>query len=110
MNTPNDGGPAFPGGVVYDPRRESMEHMGAFMDLGGMSLRAYFSGRALQGMLSCYEVQKNICNNDPRYKQQADGMFNFATVVALNALEFADALIAELNKQPDAPASQPPTP
>ncbi len=43
MNTPNDGGPAFPCG--YHPEGNSA-------DQGGMSLRDWFAGQALVGLLS----------------------------------------------------------
>lgn len=43
MNTPNDGGPVFPCG--YHPEGNSA-------DQGGMSLRDWFAGQALQGMLA----------------------------------------------------------
>ena len=43
MNTPNDGDPVFPRG--YHPEGNSA-------DQGGMSLRDWFAGQALQGMLA----------------------------------------------------------
>lgn len=64
----------------------------------GMSLRAYFAGEAMKGILSCWEAQKKICDTDPRYRMKPDGLLNFDEVVAKNSVEFADALIKELEK------------
>ena len=72
MNTPNtvnDGGEAFPW------------YLGEYAGAGrGMSLRAYFAGQALNGMLS-----------DPNC---AEGYAS----AAIHAAAYADALIADLNK------------
>ena len=48
MSTPNDGGPAFPQhGWTSNP--EVLERM---KNQGGMTLRDWFAGQALNGMLS----------------------------------------------------------
>lgn len=59
---------------------------------GGLTIRQHFAAMAMQALLSDVEVQRWI-QEDPRY----DGD-NFKNVVAVNSVEFADALIAELNK------------
>jgi hypothetical protein len=58
----------------------------------GLTKREYFAGLAMQGLLSCIEMQRWL-QTDPRYTGQ-----NFAKVVAINATEFADALIEQLSK------------
>ena len=74
-NTINDGGPAFP---VPDSHHASGQVQYGF---NGMSLRAYFAGQALNGMLSNSNL-KAVSN----------------VVIAECATEYADAMIAELNK------------
>lgn len=64
----------------------------------GLTKREQFAAMAMQGILSCWEAQQKICNNDPRYKKQPDGQYNFDDVVATNAVEFADALLERLKK------------
>lgn len=65
----------------------------------GLTKRELLAAMAMQGLLANYEAQRQICNTDPRYQQQADGEFNFADVIAINSREFADALLAELEKK-----------
>jgi hypothetical protein len=74
MNTINDGGPAFPVPDSHYPNGQVQ------YGCNGMSLRAYFAGQALNGMLS-----------DPNC---AEGYAS----AAIHAAAYADALIAELNK------------
>lgn len=87
-----DGGPAFAASHTasfYECRFEGVrkpEHVVQF-NSGGMSLRDYFAAQVLPGLVSAQAAQ-DICDNDPRY----DGS-NFAKVVALNAYEFADAML-----------------
>lgn len=59
----------------------------------GLSKREYIATKALQGMLASYHLQIDVQQNDPRYNGQ-----NFAEVMAKNSVEFADALLAELEK------------
>lgn len=63
-----------------------------------MSIRTYLAGKAMAALISNHEAGRLICNNDPRYKKQADGFYNFSEVLAINAVEFADALIKQLEK------------
>lgn len=93
----DDGGPAFPlsSQAVHD--WAVAQSPDAYIDARaraayGMSMRAYFAGRALQGLVAGPAAQ-DICDHDSRY----DGT-NFAQVVARNCREFADALIAELKE------------
>jgi len=51
-------------------------------------LRDRFAGLAMQALLGDYTVSQSICDNDPRYNEK-----NFAEVVALNAYDFADAML-----------------
>lgn len=79
-----DGGPAFPGYkediVLRDERYEDIER-----PMGGMSLRDYFAGQALAGMLA----------------KGTDGQFSKPEGVARAALwsyEYADAMLKERSK------------
>lgn len=58
----------------------------------GLSKREAFASMAMKGLLSCYQAQQDT-QSDPRYNGE-----NFKEVVALNSVEFADALLAELSK------------
>lgn len=52
---------------------------------------------AMKAMLGDIEISKWV-QTDPRYKLQADGSYNFREVIAVNAVEFADALLDALQK------------
>ena len=55
--------------------------------------RQQIATAAMQALISNWNASVKICESDPRY----DGA-NFCEVVAQNAVEFADALIKELEK------------
>lgn len=79
-NTINDGGPAFP--IPHDVQAGLKNGtFGILYRHTGMSLRAYFAGQAMQGLLT----QPAEPEFGPRHFAQA-------------AVAAADALIAELNK------------
>ncbi len=50
MSAINDGGPAFPCPVEFDPNGQLVSH-GSF----GMTLRDWFAGKALAGWLASYD-------------------------------------------------------
>jgi hypothetical protein len=68
MSTRNDGGPAFPSG-----------ENGIYAMRSGMTLRDWFAGQVLAGLL-------------------ADGDFHSADGAAACAYEYADAMLAERDK------------
>lgn len=74
-DTPKDGGPAFP---TQDNASDCPEASGYFFE-SGMSLRQYFAGRAMQGLLSNSSIDQLT-----------------PAEIASDATLFADALIAEL--------------
>jgi len=76
QNPVNDGGPAFP--VPMVPHDSQGGHTEVRWQ--GMSMRAYFAGQALAGMLADSEYSDTIVN------------------MAETAVRCADALIAELEK------------
>lgn len=80
MSKPNEGGPAFPSFNL-----DEYSHVG-----GGMSLREFYAGMALQGML-CNGFQPNQVREN--HSNTAD--FNYARA----AVGMADALIRELRKE-----------
>jgi len=85
MKTPsNDGGAAFPQhGWTNNP--EVLERM---KNQGGMTLRDYFAGQALAGMLINYTTQKFGVGEQ---------------TCAKGAYEFADAMLAARERKEDAP-------
>lgn len=90
----NDGGAAFPTEKHkhkwYDgePIDHDHEH------LSGMSLRDYFAAKAMQGMLANSEMQTAM---GQLMKQQKD--YNPIERTAIAAYRYADAMIAERDKQ-----------
>ena len=73
-----DGGPAFP----------TDQHFGtASKGFNGMSMRAYFAGQAMQGML--------VNGFIPDQARPGRGQFDYAAA----ACKMADALIAELERE-----------
>jgi hypothetical protein len=79
MSTGNDGGPAFPKSVdlySWESRDDGMRITGELT--GGMTLREYFAGQALVGLLA---------SGHSRPAEVAEG-----------ACQYADALLAELAK------------
>jgi len=86
----NDGGPAFPVGFrEYD---QKIHGKAPALGLAGMSLRAYFAGQALNGMLASESTGDGMMPaNEPRATWEAR--------TAERACDWADALIAELQKE-----------
>jgi hypothetical protein len=54
-------------------------------------LKIQFAMAAMHGLLSDVGTQREIKDKDGRFKG-----YNFSTVVALNAIEFADELLKQL--------------
>ena len=71
ITKPNDGGPAFPQGYLDGPE----------VDPSGMSLRAWFAGMAMQGLITNPDTVSEV------------------EIVAKFSIQYADALIAELEKE-----------
>lgn len=104
MTTPiNDGGPAFPLPPVGtgDPRD------GMAGGSPGMSLRAWFAGQAMNGILSqspagLFAPKRSIweaCFNHVKEEKGSETyMDDFAEIVAETSVVLADKLIAELEK------------
>lgn len=78
----NDGGPAFP--LTDDAMREDMTT--PYEPMRGMSLRDYFAGKALPGVIA-----------DPWYAEQEDVPFDAASIAA-DCYMIADAMLAEREK------------
>lgn len=74
MSTPKDGGPAFP----VSPEIYSGT------GLCGMTLRDWFAGQALQGLLACPSLQPNPESMDKYLSEWA--------------FKYADAMLAEREK------------
>ena len=67
----------------------------------GLTKREYIAAKFAAALAGDVEIGRWL-QTDPRYQKQVDGHFNFADVIAINACEMADALIAALN-QPTKP-------
>ena len=83
MNTPhktNDGGPAFPVQTLVTPTGEVMP-VTVYHDVTGMSLRDWFAGQALVGLLSLDRPDASIVN------------------VAYTSYRFADAMLEARNEE-----------
>lgn len=80
------GGPAFPIGVLDISRKKS------YLD-GGMTLRDYFAGQALKGILSDATHLNTIAQRVTK-----GGVPDLFEGVAKVACQYADAMIAERNK------------
>jgi len=80
MNKVNDGGPAFPSAAMptaTDERNEQRD---------GMTLRDWFAGQALAGVLANSDLTKFLCSLDPS---------NGHDKIAAHSIAFADAMIDE---------------
>jgi hypothetical protein len=82
--------PACP---VYEQKRIG-EKLRLDLNAPGLSKRELIAAMAMQGLLSCYDAQVDMQHSDPRYNGH-----NFKEVVAVNAVEFTDALLKELEMQ-----------
>jgi len=81
------GGPAFP----------QSERIGdVAMSFGGMSLRDYFAGEALNSILAQEDGGIQACA--PSYMAEVDPVVTAAEIWAKNAYEIADAMIKERAK------------
>lgn len=83
-NEIDDGGPAFPQNS-NDPYRKHTE---------GMSLRDWFAGQALAGLLASSHQQNLIAAGAQSYQQTIDDC-------AVESYQFADAVIARKNPKTD---------
>lgn len=83
MSTPNDGGPAFPA-PMWTRQADGQPMCPQEFGLGGMTLRDYFAGQALAGLLA----------------SQIHGMTNMPSKGPFARLAFdaADAMLAEKSK------------
>lgn len=77
-NTVRDGGPAFP-----------HEERAAFNERAGMSLRAYFAAKAMQGLIAQKFGDCSPCDE-------------LCNVVGVTAVQFADSLLRALSDAPEA--------
>jgi hypothetical protein len=87
----NDGGWAFPRPAVQGVRSYEDNEPAE----PGMTLRDYFAASAMQSIFTGTGAEM-VAARDERYDET-----NWAQIVALNAYEMADAMIAQRGKQPD---------
>jgi len=88
----NDGGPAFPEHHYFDPGRGQygMHMTASDVGCGGMSLRDWFAGMALQGILASNREFESVEKAKP-------GETKLQRVRI--AIEHADAMIAALERK-----------
>lgn len=79
--TQKNGGPAFPGGSFPEHPQQP----------NGMTLRDWFAGQALTGMLA----------HGTRYRPRPGDPENWHEAIAKEAFEIADAMLAEREKPND---------
>lgn len=87
MSSINDGGPAFPSGpsgASFTGEDGMTTHQ--FSGCDGMSLRDYFAGQAMQGLLAFGHHQALIEAGAPDYQQAING-------IALESYTYADAML-----------------
>jgi hypothetical protein len=82
--------PAYP--TIDWDQLESGQIIQKVGDPGLTKLELVASG-AMNALIGNWDSSCKICDSDPRYDGQ-----NFKEVVAINAAEFAHALLAELSK------------
>ena len=91
MSTPNDGGPAFPTHPAVDPDN------GEYNTEPGMTLRDWFAGKALQGLIA-----DPISYNGALVQIKADnskgGSADICSVMARWSYDYADAMLAERSR------------
>lgn len=91
--TTNDGGPAFPRAASeYTQHGTLPDGNDAETAQAGMSLRDWFAGQALVGILA-------LPLNAEEHKVIARQNAGIHTVMAVNAYRYAGAMLAERNKQ-----------
>lgn len=89
MSTIDTGGPAF-------PRPASQSTVMGEAGNAGQTLLDHFAGIAM-GQMCAGPGARMVADRDTRYREGAAG--NWAEVVALNAYEIADAMIAEKRRR-----------
>ena len=83
MIKPDNSGPAFPSPVPHD-----VGGSGAYVASGGMSLRQWYAGLAVQGLIArIADDYEGSTPDDPHLK-----------AIAKHAVAYADALLKELEK------------
>ena len=75
MSSINDGGPAF-------PRTKSTGYLGSsvaeIISVGGMSLRDYFAGQAMQAIISKHPPTEEVSGINEIDRQTARGAYEYA--------------------------------
>ena len=88
MNTPNDGGPAFPHAQrLWDNDAQSW----AVHSVGGMTLRDWFAGQTINGIMANDSAETERCYFGLGQKDTINNMAAFAYAIA-------DAMLAESAK------------
>lgn len=85
MSVKNDGGPAFPGAKIYDGEPDC--------GTSGMSLRDWYIGQAIAGLLSNANLMDHLNGGDDPLSDEA-----FIVSVVCGARRYADAMLAERTK------------
>jgi hypothetical protein len=92
MSNPiNDGGPAFPQQAFINTNGQVVTPSDYFPDASGMSLRDWFAGMALQGLVSSAGAGIFTAGEVPRYE------------IASYSYKYADAMIAAREAKEEAP-------
>lgn len=91
MKKPNDGGPIAPNMIQHIPLGDGFSQITRLESAGGLTIRDWFAGMALQGWLASYE---GSAIHPVIYETQLD--------VANQAYAMADAMLAARERKEDA--------
>ena len=108
MSAPNDGGPEFPR-IQHICLNERNDTWGEVFTTPGMTLRDWFAGMALQGLLTQRQEKSDYGMSDEDGGIVYKGMFTTnsrhgsdADEAARDAYEFADEMLAARERKEDA--------
>ena len=95
MSAPiNDGGPAFPA----QPMHKFPDGAIISLNQGGMTLRDYFAGQALAGVVPGIEHEVDKIDPDSKYYDQSSDQLH--QCAAIRAYCYADAMLAAREAKP----------
>lgn len=98
MNKSNNGGPAFPQPVAFNPNGEAVTAGKYFDEAIGMSLRDWLAGQALAGSLASQTPESHwVFQALPNDRHNDLGALEG---IATLCYDLADTMLATRNKQP----------
>lgn len=83
--------------MTTEPNQSALPRISA--NFGGVSKREYFAVMAMQGLLAGTDLTNPAAGESIQKAMNIAGVKTFDALVALNACNIADALIAALNEK-----------